>query len=111
MLFLVQICITTSTSAGLDQILPWMLYHKVIGVTTFFLFVEGKAASPSVIKVLESIPVSSCILCRTFSTLIYVIFAVAMIINSLSFSQGVKVILRTRELEEQQAKRSVAFPY
>ncbi|KAG5565093.1 hypothetical protein RHGRI_001100 [Rhododendron griersonianum] len=51
-----KICITTSTSAGLEQILPWMFYHKVIGVTTFFLFVEGKAASPSVSKVLESIP-------------------------------------------------------
>ncbi|KAH0852501.1 hypothetical protein HID58_093952 [Brassica napus] len=23
-----KICITTSTSAGLDQILPWMFYHK-----------------------------------------------------------------------------------
>lgn len=52
-----QICVTTSTSAGLDQILPWMFYHKVIGVTTFFLFVEGKAAAPGVSKVLESIPV------------------------------------------------------
>ncbi|KAJ9190604.1 hypothetical protein P3X46_001789 [Hevea brasiliensis] len=71
-----KICITTSTSAGLDQILPWMFYHKVIGVTTFFLFVEGKAASPSVSKVLESIP-------------------------------GVKVIFRTRELEEQQAKSRI----
>lgn len=54
-----QICITTSTSAGLEQILPWMFYHKVIGVTSFLLFVEGKAASPDVSKVLESIPVSS----------------------------------------------------
>ncbi|XP_052171128.1 glycosyltransferase-like KOBITO 1 [Diospyros lotus] len=71
-----KICITTSTSAGLEQILPWMFYHKVIGVTTFFLFVEGKAASPSVSKVLESIP-------------------------------GVKVIYRTRELEEQQAKSRI----
>ncbi|KAK2631247.1 hypothetical protein EUGRSUZ_L03186 [Eucalyptus grandis] len=71
-----KICITTSTSAGLDQILPWMFYHKVIGVTTFFLFVEGKAASPSISKVLESIP-------------------------------GVKVIYRTRELEEQQAKSRI----
>lgn len=50
-----KICITTSTSAGLEQILPWIFYHKVIGVSTFFLFVEGKAASPSVSKVLESI--------------------------------------------------------
>ncbi|KAJ4711564.1 glycosyltransferase-like KOBITO 1 [Melia azedarach] len=71
-----KICITTSTSAGLDQILPWMFYHKVIGVTTFFLFVEGKAASPDVSKVLESIP-------------------------------GVKLIYRTKELEEQQAKSRI----
>ncbi|CAA3014466.1 glycosyltransferase-like KOBITO 1 [Olea europaea subsp. europaea] len=71
-----KICITTSTSAGLEQILPWMFYHKVIGVSTFFLFVEGKAASPAVSKVLESIP-------------------------------GVKVIYRTTELEEQQAKSRI----
>ncbi|KAJ7982281.1 glycosyltransferase-like KOBITO 1 [Quillaja saponaria] len=71
-----KICFTTTTSAGLEQILPWMFYHKVIGVTTFFLFVEGKAASPEVSKVLESIP-------------------------------GVKVIYRTRELEEQQAKSRI----
>ncbi|KAB5572972.1 hypothetical protein DKX38_000166 [Salix brachista] len=71
-----KICITTSTSAGLDQILPWMFYHKVMGVTTFFLFVEGKAASPNTSKVLESIP-------------------------------GVKLIYRTTELEEQQAKSRI----
>ncbi|XP_010264117.1 PREDICTED: glycosyltransferase-like At2g41451 [Nelumbo nucifera] len=71
-----KICITTSTSAGLGQILPWIFYHKVIGVTTFFLFVEGKAASPNVSSVLESIP-------------------------------GVKVVFRTRELEEQQAKSRI----
>nr|KJB76261.1 hypothetical protein B456_012G080800 [Gossypium raimondii] len=35
-----------------------MFYHKVIGVTTFYLFVEGHAASPNVSGVLESIPVS-----------------------------------------------------
>ena len=58
MIWALQICITTSTSAGLDQILPWMFYHKVLGVSTFFLFVEGKAATPSISKVLESIPVS-----------------------------------------------------
>ncbi|KAH6759792.1 elongation defective 1 protein / ELD1 protein [Perilla frutescens var. hirtella] len=71
-----KICITTSTSASLEQILPWMFYHKVIGVSTFFLFVEGKAASPQVSKVLESIP-------------------------------GVKVIYRTKELEEQQARSRI----
>lgn len=58
MLGYIQICITTSTSESLEQILPWMFYHKVIGVSTFFLFVEGKAATPAVSKVLESIPVS-----------------------------------------------------
>ncbi|KAK5835642.1 glycosyltransferase-like KOBITO 1 [Gossypium arboreum] len=71
-----KICITTSTSAGLVQILPWMFYHKVIGVRTFYLFVEGHAASPNVSRVLESIP-------------------------------GVKVIYRTKELEEQQAKSRI----
>ncbi|KAL0714645.1 hypothetical protein Bca4012_021624 [Brassica carinata] len=71
-----KICITTSTSAGLEQTLPWLFYHKVIGVSTFYLFVEGKAASPNVSRVLETIP-------------------------------GVKVIHRTKELEEQQAKSRI----
>ncbi|KAB1993229.1 hypothetical protein ERO13_D13G013900v2 [Gossypium hirsutum] len=71
-----KICITTSTSAGLEQILPWMFYHRVLGVTNFFLFVEGHAASPNVSKVLESLP-------------------------------GVKVVYRTKELEEQQAKSRI----
>ncbi|KAJ4904043.1 Glycosyltransferase-like [Raphanus sativus] len=53
-----RICITTSTSAGLEQTLPWIFYHKVIGVSTFYLFVEGTAASPNVSRVLETIPVS-----------------------------------------------------
>ncbi|CAH9062619.1 unnamed protein product [Cuscuta europaea] len=51
-----KICITSTTSAGLEQTLPWIYYHKVIGVARFFMFVEGKAASPHVSKVLESIP-------------------------------------------------------
>ncbi|GAV71244.1 Glyco_tranf_2_4 domain-containing protein [Cephalotus follicularis] len=71
-----RICITTSTSAGLEQILPWIFYHKVIGVSTFLLFVEGKASSENVSRVLESIA-------------------------------GVKVIYRTKELEERQAKSRI----
>ncbi|EOA25496.1 hypothetical protein CARUB_v10018847mg [Capsella rubella] len=71
-----RICITTSTSAGLEQTLPWIFFHKVIGVSTFYLFVEGKAASPNVSRVLETIP-------------------------------GVKVIHRTKELEERQAKSRI----
>ncbi|KAG9442508.1 hypothetical protein H6P81_018362 [Aristolochia fimbriata] len=71
-----KICITTSTSAGLEQILPWIYYHKVIGVGTFFLFVEGQAATSNVSAVLQAIP-------------------------------GVKVIFRTKELEEKQAKSRI----
>ncbi|KAL9239949.1 hypothetical protein vseg_014220 [Gypsophila vaccaria] len=51
-----KIVITATTSASLDQILPWILYHKVIGVTMFYLFVEGNAASPKVTRVLDVIP-------------------------------------------------------
>lgn len=65
--FSCQICITTSTSAGLEQILPWIFYHKVIGVSSFFLFVEGKAASPNVSKVLVTVPVSLDLLFSTFN--------------------------------------------
>ncbi|XP_010673146.1 glycosyltransferase-like At2g41451 [Beta vulgaris subsp. vulgaris] len=51
-----KICITSTTSAGLEDILPWIFYHRVVGISNFFLFVEGKAATPSVSEVLESIP-------------------------------------------------------
>ncbi|XP_010525508.2 PREDICTED: uncharacterized protein LOC104803289 [Tarenaya hassleriana] len=71
-----RICITTSTSAGLEQTLPWIFFHKTIGVSTFYLFVEGKAASSNVSRVLETI-------------------------------SGVKVIYRSKELEEQQAKSRI----
>jgi hypothetical protein len=54
---ILQICITGSTSASLHQILPWLYYHKVIGVSHFILFVEGEAAKPAVTSVLESIRV------------------------------------------------------
>jgi len=67
-----KVCVQTSTSAGLEQILPWLFYHKVVGVAQFLLFVEGRAAKPNVAGVLESIP-------------------------------GVKVVYRTKDLEEQQA--------
>ncbi|XP_020269706.1 glycosyltransferase-like KOBITO 1 isoform X2 [Asparagus officinalis] len=71
-----QICITWSTSASLEQVLPWMFYHKVLRVINFFLFVEGKAAKPDLSTVLESIP-------------------------------GVKVIYKTREVEDKQAKSRI----
>ncbi|CAM0912803.1 unnamed protein product [Alopecurus aequalis] len=65
-----KVCVQTSTSAGLDQILPWLFYHKVVGVGHFLLFVEGKAAKPGV-------------------------------------AGGVKVVYRTKELEEQQARSRI----
>ena len=49
--------VQTSTFAGLEQILPWLFYHKVVGVAHFLLFVEGRAAKPHITGVLESIPV------------------------------------------------------
>eukprot|EP00897_Mesotaenium_endlicherianum_P002888 jgi/Mesen1/2627/ME000166S01755 len=73
-----KVCITTTTAASLDQILPWLFYHQIIGVSTFFLFVEGAAASPNSTAVLRSIP-------------------------------GVKIIFRTKELEEKQAKSEWKF--
>lgn len=51
-----KIAITSSTSAGLEQILPWLYYHRVVGVTHFFLFVEGQAASLNSTSTLEAIP-------------------------------------------------------
>ncbi|KAI5056586.1 hypothetical protein GOP47_0028404 [Adiantum capillus-veneris] len=71
-----KICITTSTSAGLEQILPWLFYHQVIGVTNFFLFVEGTAASANVSAALKSLP-------------------------------GVKLVFRTKDLEERQSKSRI----
>ncbi|KAG4927824.1 hypothetical protein JHK85_054310 [Glycine max] len=65
-----KICITTSTSAGLEQTLPWIFYHKVIGVSSFLLFVEGKAASPNVTRVLETIPNMDVIKCLSYEILL-----------------------------------------
>jgi hypothetical protein len=66
-----KVCVQTSTSAGLEQILPWLFYHKVVGVAQFLLFVEGKAAKPNVAGVLESIPVSRKILCSLVFLILY----------------------------------------
>ncbi|KAK4480090.1 hypothetical protein RD792_013147 [Penstemon davidsonii] len=71
-----KISITSTTSGGIEQILPWIFYHKVIGISNFFLFVEGNAASVATYKVLQSI-------------------------------KGVKIIHRTRDLEEQQANSRI----
>ena len=64
-----KVCVQTSTSAGLEQILPWLFYHKVVGVAQFLLFVEGRAAKPNVAGVLESIPVGDIPSALLFSAL------------------------------------------
>ncbi|XP_021853499.1 glycosyltransferase-like KOBITO 1 isoform X2 [Spinacia oleracea] len=51
-----KVCITSTTAAGLEDILSWIFFHKVVGISNFFLFVEGKAATPNVTIVLESLP-------------------------------------------------------
>lgn len=110
-----QICITTSTSANLEQILPWIFYHKVIGVSNFFLFVEGKAASANVTKVLESIPVSlkffisllyfttqylfvfgCCTLCQFNSLLVFIFLNFACYELNISCSGGESYIQNQR---------------
>ena len=79
-----------------------MFYHKVLGVSTFFLFVEGKAATPTISKVLESIPVS-------LTNLLVLIVCLFSINVGQCLLQGVKVIYRTKDLEEKQAKRLVNY--
>ncbi|CAI7867275.1 unnamed protein product, partial [Closterium sp. NIES-54] len=68
-----KLLITTTTSGGAQQILPWIMYHRAIGVHYFILFVEGKASSPENVAIFESM-------------------------------EGVTVVQRTKELEDQQAK-------
>lgn len=64
-----QICICTTTSAGPEQTLPWLYYHRTIGVEMFIVFVEGKAALPENAAALESIPVSLLLLSLLLSLL------------------------------------------
>ncbi|CAI5504303.1 unnamed protein product [Closterium sp. Naga37s-1] len=71
-----KLLITTTTSGGAQQILPWIMYHRAIGVHYFILFVEGKASSPENVAIFESM-------------------------------EGVTVVQRTKELEDQQAKSRV----
>ena len=45
-----------TTSETLPQILVWLQYHKAMGVSTFYLFVDGQAARPEVQEALRRIP-------------------------------------------------------
>ena len=37
--------------------MPWILFHKVLGISHFFLFVEGQAAKPKNAAILQSMEV------------------------------------------------------
>lgn len=52
-----QLGIMTTTAAGLEQILPWLYYHRTLGVEMFFIFAEGHVTQPENAAVLATIPV------------------------------------------------------
>ncbi|KAK3248691.1 hypothetical protein CYMTET_41853 [Cymbomonas tetramitiformis] len=51
-----KLAIATTTGDGLNVILPWLAYHRMIGIERFFLFVERFAASDEVAAVLRRQP-------------------------------------------------------
>lgn len=51
-----KIAFVVTTSEHPDQIILWMSYHRAIGVSLFYLFTEGIAASEESIKILAEEP-------------------------------------------------------
>ena len=56
-----QIAFVSTTAEGYEQTKAWVDYHVIIGVTDFYLFVDGVAARPEVI-LLPSLLISPCCL-------------------------------------------------
>ncbi len=48
LLFLLQLAFVGMTSESYDQIRVWLQYHQTLGVSLFYLFVDGQAARPEV---------------------------------------------------------------
>ena len=46
-----------TTTASVETLVPWILFHRTLGVAAFFLFVEGEAAKPHSRATLQSIDV------------------------------------------------------
>lgn len=46
-----------TTTASVVTLVPWILFHRTLGVAAFFLFVEGEAAKPHSRATLQSIDV------------------------------------------------------
>ncbi len=51
-----RIAFVTTTAEPYDQIRRWYDYHVALGVSTFYLFVDGAAAAPAVAARLRSLP-------------------------------------------------------
>ena len=51
-----KVMISTTTSDALGKILDWAEYHRLLGVDYFYMFVEGKAAAPEVVRELGKFP-------------------------------------------------------
>ncbi len=48
LLFLLQLAFVGMTAESYDQIRVWLQYHQTLGVSLFYLFVDGQAARPEV---------------------------------------------------------------
>ena len=46
--YCVQVAFVVTTSDSYQQISLWVNYHQVLGVSIFYLFVNGQAAQPEV---------------------------------------------------------------
>lgn len=51
-----KIAFVTTTASGYRETRLWVNYHRVIGVTHFYLFVDGVAARPEVMAKLNKLP-------------------------------------------------------
>ncbi|KAL3695550.1 hypothetical protein R1sor_009626 [Riccia sorocarpa] len=51
-----KISVATTTSADLNVLLPWIFYHRLLGVEIFYIFVEGELQLPENHFILKSIP-------------------------------------------------------
>ena len=51
-----KIAFIVTTAESVYQIKLWMAYHRALGVSTFYLFVEGQAGTPEAIAALSTEP-------------------------------------------------------
>lgn len=51
-----KIAFVSTTSENLEQIKIWMAYHRILGVSKFYLFTEGQTNSEESISALSKVP-------------------------------------------------------